>query len=278
MRKRLLALDIDGTLLDPYGKLGDGVRRAVGTAVRRGMRVVLCTGRRFRTALPTARALSLEGPILVHNGVVVKDIETGHTELERYFPSELYADALALMREVGPPLVYVDRFHEETDILTEARHRAHLFQGEYLDDNGEFTRVVDDLADELQAGAILMSTMGELADLESLRLRAQERFGNLLLSHLLINKVYRGHILELLAPDSGKWAMLVRLATRLGIAPEEIAAVGDDNNDVDMIRGAGLGIAMGNAVPNVRAAADVIVRSNAEGGAVEAIERVLLES
>ena len=60
------------------------------------------------------------------------------------------------------------------------------------------------------------------------------------------------------------------------IGPEDIAAVGDDTNDVEMIREAGLGIAMGNAVPEARAAADAVVRSNAEGGAVEAIERVLL--
>jgi HAD superfamily hydrolase (TIGR01484 family) len=98
VRKRLLALDIDGTLLDPYGHLGGGVQRAVAAAVRRGLQVVLCTGRRFRTALPIAHSLSLTGPILVHNGVVVKDIETGHTELECYFPTELFAEALTLMR------------------------------------------------------------------------------------------------------------------------------------------------------------------------------------
>lgn len=278
MRTRLLALDIDGTLLDPYGKLPDGVRRAVEAAVDRGLQVVLCTGRRFRTALPTARALALTGPILVHNGVVVKDLETGHTELERYFPEELYRETLAMMRELGPPLVYVDSFHERMDIVTEARDRAHPIQGEYIDDNGEFTRVVDDLTETTHARAILMSTMGDLQDLEPLRRQAQERFGERLLSHVLINKVYRGHILEFLSPNSGKWAMLVRLAARAGIVPEEIAAVGDDTNDVDMIRGAGLGIAMGNAVAEARAAADVVVRSNAEGGAIEAIERVMLRA
>jgi Cof subfamily protein (haloacid dehalogenase superfamily) len=277
MRTRLLALDIDGTLLDPYGKLPGGVRRAVGAALERGLQVVLCTGRRFRTALPTARALALSGPIVVHNGVLVKDLETGETELDRYLPEELYREMLALMRELGPPLVYVDAFHEQTDIVTEAHPRAHPIQCEYLDDNDEYTRVVEDLTASAHARAILMSTMGDLQDLEPLRQRAEARFGERILSHVLINKVYRGHILEFLAPDSGKWATLVRLAARQGIAPEEIAAVGDDANDVDMIRGAGLGIAMGNAVAEARAAADMVVRSNAEGGAIEAIERVLLE-
>jgi Cof subfamily protein (haloacid dehalogenase superfamily) len=278
MRKRLLALDLDGTILDPYGKLSDGVRRAVAAAGRRGLWVVVCTGRRFRTALPPARALALTGSIVVHNGVLVKDIESGRTELSRYLPADLYPELLALLREAGPPLVYVDTYHDQTDILTEQRDRAHPFQNEYLDDNPEYTRVVDDLAASTRDDVIMLSTMANAEALEELRERAHAHLGDRVTSHLLMNKVYRGHILEFLSPGSGKWPTLRRLAAREGIAPEEIAAVGDDDNDVEMIREAGLGIAMGNAVAAARAAADVVVRSNAEGGVVEAIERVLLEA
>ena len=98
------------------------------------------------------------------------------------------------------------------------------------------------------------------------------------MTHLLMTKAYRGHILEFLSPRSGKWSALRSIADREGVAPEEIAAIGDDHNDVEMIREAGLGIAMGYAVVDARAAANVVVRSNAEGGVVGAIERVLLEA
>ena len=123
-----------------------------------------------------------------------------------------------------------------------------------------------------------MSTMANVETLEVLRARARERLGDRVLTHMLMYKVYRGHILEFLSPRSGKWPALLSVATREGIAPEEIAAIGDDDNDVEMIREAGLGIAMGNAVEAARAAADVVVRSNAEGGVIGAIERVLLEA
>jgi len=278
MHPRLLALDLDGTILDPYGKLSGGVRRSVDAARRRGLRVVLCTGRRFRTALPAARELALTGAIVVHNGVLVKDIQTGRTELEHYLPAELCRELLALLRETAPPLVYVDAYHERIDLLTERRDRAHPFQNEYLDDNHEFIRVVDDLAANERHDVILMSTMANVEALEALRERARDELGDRVLTHVLMNKVYRGHILEFLSPRSGKWPTLRSIAAREGIAPEEIAAVGDDDNDVEMIREAGLGIAMGNAVAAARAAADVVVRSNAEGGVIEAIERVLLEA
>jgi hypothetical protein len=94
-------------------------------------------------------------------------------------------------------------------------------------------------------------------------------------THELENKGYGGHILEFLALGTGKWAAARRLAEAEGIAPEEIAAVGDDSNDLDLVRDAGLGIAMGNAVPAVRAAADLVVASNERDGVVLAIEEVL---
>ena len=79
MRSRLLALDIDGTVLGPDGEVCDGAREAVERARRAGLRVVLCTGRRFRTALPVQQALGLEGPIVLHNGALVKESASGRT-------------------------------------------------------------------------------------------------------------------------------------------------------------------------------------------------------
>lgn len=275
MSIRLLALDLDGTILDPYGKLLPAMRDAVARVARRGVEVILCTGRRYRTALPPARELGLSGPIVVHNGVVVKDLVSGKTLQHDYLPAAVTADVVTHVRTQGAPLVYVDAYHEGTDILTERMHRAHPFQQEYLADNTGFHRVVEDLVAELPGEVIMVSTMADAESLEALRAAARERLGERVRTHALMNKNYRGHILEFLHPTTSKWAALERLAAAEGIAPDEIAAVGDDSNDAEMIRHAGLGIAMGNAVPEARSGADLVVRSNAEGGAVEALEYVL---
>jgi len=276
MRTRLLALDIDGTLLDPYGALTDAAREAVAAARSAGLAVVLCTGRRYRTALPIAQALGLAGAIVVNNGALVKDLASSRTLHHRYLPAEVYPEVLALARSVGPPLVYVDAYPEETDFLTERSEHTHPFQREYLRDHGAHCRVVEDLADSPRDDVIMTSLMADAAALAALCERARDALGPRVHTHVIQNKNYQGEILEFLSPASGKWAALARVAAQAGIAPEAIAAIGDDVSDVEMIRRAGLGIAMGNAVESAKEAAGFVARSNAEGGIVEAIERVLL--
>jgi len=276
MPLRLVALDLDGTLLDPFGELSGGVCEAVGALQRAGLQVVLCTGRRFRTALPMAHRLGLDGPIVVNNGVLVKDIESGKTLQHQFLPLDIFAQALELMRELGPPLVYIDAYHEGTDMITERVESAHPFQQEYLADNTEFSQIVEDLSAARPSEIIMMSAMADEDSLAAVERRAREALGPRVHTHRLINKSYRGHILEFLSPSSGKWSALKGLAASEGIGADEIAAIGDDRNDVEMLREAALGIAMGNAVEDARDAAGHVVRSNAEGGVVEAIERVLL--
>ncbi len=277
MRYRMLALDLDGTLLDPEGELGEDVREAVAAARTAGMRVVFCTGRRFRTALPVLRALDADGPVVVNNGAVVKEVHTAKTLYHSYLPAALYPEALALMREEGTPLVYVDAYHTDTDIVTERGPDVHPYQAEYIGDHAEHCRFVDDLATAPHEDVIMVTMMADEARLESLQELARRRLGSRLDVHLIFNKTYRGQILELFSPLSGKWSALARVADAERIAAGEIAAVGDDANDVGMLRAVGLGIAMGNAIESVRTAADRVVSSNAAGGVIEAIEQVLRE-
>jgi len=273
---RLVALDLDGTLLDPYGKLTPAVRDAVARVARRSeVRIALVTGRRFRTALPHAQALGLSGAIIVNNGAVVKDLASGETLQHAYLPAEAFDDVIDHVRSRGTPLVYVDSYHDGIDILTERTERTHPFQREYLDDQGHVVTIVDDVAKVGRERVIMVTTMGDLESLAVLRQSALERFGARVYTHSLINKNYQGQILEFLSPSAGKWPALERLAESWGIGASEIAAVGDDTNDAELLGRVGLGIAMGNALPEVRAAARVVVRSNAEGGAVEALEQIL---
>jgi hypothetical protein len=278
MRYRLLALDVDGTLLDPDGALRPTVQQAVIAAQQLGVEVVLCTGRRFRTARPLAQALQLTGTIVVHNGAVVKEIASGETVQQCYFALPVYQRVLPVLQQLSSPLIYSDAFHQHVDILTEALERAHPFQREYLEDHLAHCRIVDNLTTTPVREVVMLAIMADASGLQSLRPVIEQVLGLQAKVHIVTNKNYRGYILEILHPTASKWHALTHLAAQRGIAPAEILAVGDDYNDLDMIRHAGLGIAMGNAVEAVREAADYVTGSNADDGLVQALERFVFRA
>jgi len=274
MRYRLLALDIDGTTLDPDGEITESARKAVGEALRSDLRVVLCTGRRYRSTLPIARSLGLAGPVVVHNGALVKETTRGRTLEATYLAVEVQAEIRAALRAHGPPLVYVDAWPEE-DVLTEPHGSVHPHQADYLDHYGPHCRFVPDLERSPRTDVVMMSVVADAAAISALKPHALRALGDRVRAHALQNPKSRAHSLEILAPGTGKWPALRRLAEAEGIAPHEIAAVGDDRNDVDLVAGAGFGIAMGNAVPEILAVAELVVSGNDRDGVAEAIDAVL---
>jgi Cof subfamily protein (haloacid dehalogenase superfamily) len=274
---RLLALDADGTVLDPQGSVRPAVRAAVGAARARGVMVVLCTGRRFRTAVPVCQELGLEGPQVVQNGVLVKDLRSGDTLSSCYLEPDLYSEALQLMRSVAPPLVYIDSAERDVDIVCEPLEYAHPFQAEYLADNTAVTRTMASLDEGPPECVVMLSCMADAEALRPLRERVEAALADRVRTNFLMNKNYRGHILEIVSRQSGKWIALERLARQHDIDPEEILAIGDDENDAEMIAGAGIGVAMGNAVPAVLDVADHQTESNGDDGAARAIERFILQ-
>ena len=142
---------------------------------------------------------------MVHNGALVKDLASGQTLQQSYIPVDLYHQALALLRRLSTPMVYIDAFHENVDILTESMERAHPFQREYLADQLAHCRIVDDIASPLAHGVILMSIMADGTSLQTLRLALEQTLGARGRVHLLMNKNYQGYILEILQAGVSKW-------------------------------------------------------------------------
>lgn len=272
---QLLALDADGTLVDPEGRIRPGVRSAVERVQAAGIPIVICTGRRYRTVKPLLDELGLEGPVVLHNGVLVKDARGGETVGDAFLPEALYAPALQWMREVTPPLVYVDRYFDGIDVYHEPFERCHAFQVEYLEANPGVVHAVDRLDDPPGVGVVMVSAMADADSLLPLRERIDADLAGRVQTNFIMNKNYRGHILEITRARVSKWTALEAIARERGVAPERIAAIGDDTNDTEMIARAGMGIAMGNAVDAVKEAADWVTESNDREGVAVAIDRLL---
>lgn len=286
----LLAIDLDGTLLDPSGRVPEANVRAIHRAREAGITVTICTGRALIETRRVLSAIGQTGPVVVSGGALVADPVTGRT-LERFtmhlplvqrVVEYLHArdHAALLLKDPDPTgydyLVVSDGGLADIDPATQW----------WLDHQGITAREARALHHDphpehtIRIGAY--STNQPIADLAA---DMHERFGgDVMLQHFTgalmpADRQARGiesvHIVELFNPQADKWQALTRLAARLGVDTARIAAIGDENNDLCMIRAAGLGIAMGNASPAVKAAAARHTTTNAEGGVAHAIDQLL---
>ncbi|CAN5887661.1 Cof-type HAD-IIB family hydrolase [soil metagenome] len=278
-RYRLLALDVDGTLLDRDGRLRPGTSSAVERAARAGIQPVLCTGRRYRRALPVALELGLDVPIVCNSGALVKEPE-GHRTLWRAdLEQTVLAELLALLNRRGEPAVsMIDHGAEAPDFLVPARPVGRELFDEYVERNGPYARVAPDWmerpADRLHFHLFAIGPRPEMLDLEALILA---ELPGLVRTFVQRSPLYAGTMCEVLQRDASKWSAVLHLAELWGIAPEEICAVGDDMNDIPMIAGAGLGVAMGHAPADVLAAADYVTEDHDNDGVAALIHGVLLK-
>ncbi|HXH12162.1 MAG TPA: Cof-type HAD-IIB family hydrolase [Alphaproteobacteria bacterium] len=275
---RLVAIDLDGTLLRGDGTMGERTQRALRAAAQRGVKVVICTGRRFRTTLPILEQLDLAVPVIVHGGQLIKDTKTFETLHHHYLPRDLAREVLIFLKAHNiTPIVYVDLFAEGTDIFVDNDRDGHRFHRLYLERNRLHCRFVGDVTRVFCPQTIHVGALAERSPLEELNVRLEQAFGEAI-RHLVMNNTNdEGAFLEIMTPGNSKWRALSRLMQMEGIAPDQVICIGDEINDLEMIRHAGLGVAMGNAIPAIKAVADYITRSNEEDGVAHAVEQFVLK-
>lgn len=251
----LVVLDLDGTILDRSLTLDPALVTAVRRAVERGCAVTLATGRMPAATRPYWERLGVRAPVILYNGALVRDPGTGEnlcmTELPPGLPWEIYP---IYANAPVHPLFYRD----DALYCLELTHPVRT----YCQEMGVTAETIPDPASFLKAGSFIKCLfMGHPADLATLRAElgpATDAAGRLVLS--------RTDYLELLPRGVSKGEALRVVADHLAIPLARAIAVGDQENDLEMIRAAGLGIAMPTSPPHVRAGADRVAPSPGAGG------------
>ena len=276
MDATLLAIDIDGTLVAGDDRITAETRAAVRRASAAGIEVVLATGRRYRTTRLAIDALQLPLPAICLSGALVKDPSGETLRSERFLPAQVGA-LLRLARSHQLPLLLQRDAHAQggPDFVADAAAPWNPETRSYVRANSAAGHV--DAAPEASGydDVLLAGCFAARAPLTALRKAIATAHGDAFASVLVESKKTPGWYLETTLRHVNKWHALRRMAADLGIAERAICAVGDSMNDMAMIRGAGFGVAMGNAVPEVRAAADWVTGSNRDNGLVDVVERLL---
>ena len=261
-RYQLVAVDLDGTLVDDHNMVSDAAERAVREVRSAGIKVVLVSGRPLVAALPILRQLGLELPLISSGGAQVSDPSTGNV-IAHFQPSPADVRQLvALARDAGLTLVY----QTPDEVFGEG-------SAQILDTLRTAVRVpIEAVEDGLAAcpEPIKVTVCGPRPELDRIRDEIERRA--LALSSVLSGPEY----LEVTAQGVSKGRALRSVAAFLGVPMDQVLVIGDAPNDISMLAEAGLAVAMGNAPPEVQAAASVVAPSIQHDGVAWALRRFVL--
>ena len=270
---RLIALDLDGTLLDSGKRLSARNRAALEAAAARGIHIVPTTGRFFGAMPEAVRALPFVRYAITINGAQVFDRQTEKALVRVEIPLET---ALAVLRTLDRFDCIYDCYQDNWGWMTAAlqdKAADYAPDEHYLKMIRELRKPVPELKRHLSGKGSdvqkIMLFVRDMSLLPVLRRELSAGFPDLVLSSSTPNNIEINHAL------AHKGEALRRLAEALGFGIGNCMAFGDGLNDLTMVRDAGLGIAMANAVPDVRNAAHHVTLSNDEDGVAAAIERFL---
>ncbi len=283
---KLLALDIDGTLLNSRGEIPDANREAIHAAEERGVLVTIATGRRFRDGRPLGIDLELNAPLVTHNGALLK-----------YAGSLETVAASLLTTETAREVVRVGKaFGGDALVSADPHGKGTLLYDRVADDNIPFQRYirwsemlhgdeaheavchVEDLDEILPEHEVIhVSFSGTCVRMEEMIAHLKCELGETVTVLPTIYPRRDFTLIDILPPDASKGRGVEKLALLNNITADEVMTMGDNFNDLEMLEFAGTGVVMGNADPSLRERGEFYTTvTNDEGGVAAAIERFIL--
>jgi Cof subfamily protein (haloacid dehalogenase superfamily) len=274
-RIRLLALDIDGTLLRSDKTIAPRTRAAIDGARARGVRLVLVTGRRYPSARRVALELGGDVPLVLHNGALV--IEGGRVLRCCPLARDVARRTIEIGRACGlEPVLHCGASGEGLLLVSAGATRSSLV-AYYLERSRDEVRVVPDLVAALDSEvAIQVMFGGTRADTDTLRALLAERLVGCARLERTVYPATGLVLLDVVDPGVGKAEALAFVQRRWAIGGDETLAIGDNWNDREMVAAAGLGFVMGNADPELLALGLPSLPTNDEDGVAWAVEQHVL--
>lgn len=271
MKKKLFFTDLDGTLLDDAKQIPEVNREAIRSVLSAGHQIVISSGRAAVSVLRQAKKLGLTGPgcyAIAYNGAAALRCDTGELLFEKRLPAGLIRYLFAEAERAG---IHCQTYKGE---LTLAQHDTPEL-ARYDRHNGSDSLVIPDVSREVTEGSpkVLLADLTHSGRLQRFREAHESALGDVTESMFSCPEY-----LEYLPKHTNKGEAVLWLCRYLGVDPADTVAAGDAENDLPMLRAAGVGACMCNGADAVRREADYVTRlDNNHGGAAEIMERFVLE-
>ncbi|MBI4083269.1 MAG: HAD hydrolase family protein [Candidatus Lambdaproteobacteria bacterium] len=275
---RYLLMDLDGTLLDSRGRISGRNRRALALASSRGLTLVLASGRTYPSLYRVGRELGLPFHLIANGGAVGLGPGLASVLHTSPLPADLWPEVVAALEREALPAVVFSHRHPEPPLFYAGAANGHSHFEAYLGRHREHARVLPALAGAEIPCVVEVAALGAGAHFEAASRRVMARFAGRARTHsmVLFLSAQYGRITEFFAAGTSKWHAFLAMFPDAARHPETVIALGDEANDHEMIATAGLGIAMGNATPELKAVARRVSADHDHDGVAEALEPLLL--
>jgi hydroxymethylpyrimidine pyrophosphatase-like HAD family hydrolase len=285
---KLLALDLDGTVLNSSAQISDANREAIRAAEARGVLVTIATGRRFRDAQPIGLDLELNAPLITHNGALLKYAQSEETVACSLLTTEMSLEIVRVGKDYGGDALVSTDPHGHGTLLYDRVSEDNLPLRKYLRwaenlhggaPGREGVEHVPRLEDILHQHEIVHISFSGTCNAMSAMLAVLHReLGN---SVTILETVYPLRdftLIDILPASASKGHGVAKLAELNNISSQEVMAIGDNFNDLEMLEYARTSVVMGNADPRLLEREEFYTTlSNDESGVAAAIERFILD-
>jgi Cof subfamily protein (haloacid dehalogenase superfamily) len=273
---KLVALDIDGTLLDSRGELPPENAEAIAYVVRQGIKLILVTGRRWGMGRRVSQSLQLPFPLVVHNGALIKSPVTSTTLSSCFIDQETATAILAATKDYLPYTILHRDWSVNGQMVVHPACLENLIMQNYLAQLPESVLPTASLAGMIDPDLIQVMFGGELTIMLEIE-KALQASG--WVDRVKLTKTYYPErnlgILDLLHNNCSKRAALQFLAAYYGVQREEILAIGDNHNDLEMLEYAGTGVVVANCVDDLKGRGFWETSSNNACGVAKALRRYI---
>lgn len=288
---KLVAIDLDGTLLNSYGEVSNKNKEAIQKAIKKNVEVVLTSGRPIMSVKNLANEIGCNNYMICGNGAITYDIQNDKIVYNKFLEK---AKVLQIIRICEENSIFYNVYTKDT-ILTKNLNYNILFYNqenaskpedkktritimqnieEYIQNREEEDYLKITICDNNKV--IFGSIIRKLRTIKDVDVLDVAHMSRKIIKDGTENVSMEYFYTEITNTNVDKWQAIENLIEKLQIKREEVIAIGDNINDAEMVKNAGLGIMMGNSAPYIKEMADIVVSDNDNDGVAEAIEKYIL--
>ncbi|QOR34472.1 HAD family phosphatase [Clostridium sp. 'deep sea'] len=274
MKYKMVCIDLDGTLLNKNHQISNYNLSILKKLKEKGVVISLVTGRRYKSALEFAQKIELEAPLICFNGGMIINTKTEQIIHSSTLPKDYAKRVIKEWVKTGAPTFAYETTLKDPDVYNQNDSDHHQIRG-YFKHEKQAIKKHQDLAGKLHFEPLCIKTFGYEAHIESCD-SLREQFIDDRVLWLKTKDPNNTYYLEIYPIAAKKSFGLKWLSEHYNIAQEQIIAIGDNLNDLDMLEWAGCGVAMGNALPEVKEVANLITDTCDNDGVGKILEQLFL--